>query len=210
MTTGMKWTFQPDRVQSLMEATNQRVLLFALSSDVPNSAQTPALLPERPAARHTISVDRHSPHLKADLHGENPTCLVLAGCRRMVWEHGTNAEGIRATTRRWFVEETTASSIQADVLGETAQNTARAERDISSSNPGQQNLPLVSLNPSSNIPPPTDHGTVAVLDALHRLVLLLDEPRLIPQPANWGGANPGHTSDRRQQCCKSSVQHFST
>src|SRR6185312_11471109 len=56
-------------------------------------------------------------------------------------------------------ERTTALSSHADVLGETAQNTARAERDISSSNPGQQNIPLVRLNPS-NMPPVTDHGMV--------------------------------------------------
>jgi oxalate decarboxylase len=40
------------------------------------------------------------------------------------------------------------------------QGTRQAERDISVSNPGPENQPLLDLNPSSNLPPPTDHGDI--------------------------------------------------
>jgi oxalate decarboxylase len=39
-------------------------------------------------------------------------------------------------------------------------NTRTAERDHSASNPGPENRPLLDQNPSSNTPPPTDHGTM--------------------------------------------------
>src|SRR5712692_5578499 len=39
-------------------------------------------------------------------------------------------------------------------------NTRTAERDPSASNPGPENRPLLSENPNSNTPPPTDHGDV--------------------------------------------------
>ena len=37
-------------------------------------------------------------------------------------------------------------------------NTRTAERDLSASDPGPENTPLLNQNPSSNMPPPTDHG----------------------------------------------------
>jgi oxalate decarboxylase len=40
------------------------------------------------------------------------------------------------------------------------QNTLRAHKDVSASNPGPQNLPLKKQNPNSSLPPATDHGTV--------------------------------------------------
>ena len=43
---------------------------------------------------------------------------------------------------------------------QTREGTQRAEQDHSSSNPGQENKPLLSENPNSNTPPPTDHGDV--------------------------------------------------
>lgn len=62
----------------------------------------------------------------------------------------------------------------APALGQTAQNTQKAEHDNSFSNPGQQNAGLVQLNPSSNMPPPTDHGSVPAIwysfDLAHRRV----------------------------------------
>jgi oxalate decarboxylase len=42
-------------------------------------------------------------------------------------------------------------------------STQKAEHDYSSSDPGQENKALLGLNPSSNIPPPTDHGDVVPL-----------------------------------------------
>jgi oxalate decarboxylase len=39
-------------------------------------------------------------------------------------------------------------------------NTRTAERDRSATDPGPENRPLLKENPSSNMPPPTDHGDV--------------------------------------------------
>jgi oxalate decarboxylase len=43
---------------------------------------------------------------------------------------------------------------------QTREGTRQAEADHSSSNPGQENKPLLSENPNSNMPPPTDSGDV--------------------------------------------------
>ncbi len=43
---------------------------------------------------------------------------------------------------------------------QTRDGTHQAERDHSSSNPGQENKPLLTENPNSNTPPPTDNGDV--------------------------------------------------
>src|ERR1700723_1377275 len=43
------------------------------------------------------------------------------------------------------------------------ESTHKAERDNSSSDPGQENTPLLIENPNSNTPPPTDHGDVVPL-----------------------------------------------
>jgi oxalate decarboxylase len=52
------------------------------------------------------------------------------------------------------------------------ENTLRAQKDISASDPGPRNLPLNRQNPSSNLPPVTDHGTVPPIwysfDLVHR------------------------------------------
>jgi oxalate decarboxylase len=39
-------------------------------------------------------------------------------------------------------------------------DTRKAEQDHSSSDPGQENKPLLDENPNSNTPPPTDHGDI--------------------------------------------------
>jgi oxalate decarboxylase len=39
-------------------------------------------------------------------------------------------------------------------------DTRKAEHDHASSNPGQENKPLLDENPDSNTPPPTDHGDI--------------------------------------------------
>src|SRR6266849_5162134 len=43
---------------------------------------------------------------------------------------------------------------------QTREGTQKAEGDHSSSNPGQENKPLLNQNPNSNTPPPTDFGDV--------------------------------------------------
>jgi len=42
----------------------------------------------------------------------------------------------------------------------TQVNTRKAERDLSASDPGPENRPLLNQNPNSNTPPPTDNGDV--------------------------------------------------
>ena len=80
------------------------------------------------------------------------------------------------SSRRKFLEQsaTVAAALSAHAFGQTAQNTATAEFDHSASNPGQTNAGLVAMNPSSNMPPPTDHGTVPPVwysfDLAHRRV----------------------------------------
>ena len=78
-------------------------------------------------------------------------------------------------TRREFLGGGAAVAMTTTAgLGQTAANTAAAEKDPSASDPGQQNVALVALNPNSNMPPPTDHGTVEPVwysfDLAHRRV----------------------------------------
>ena len=49
------------------------------------------------------------------------------------------------------------------VRGQERASTQAAERDHSSSDPGQENKPLLDENPDSNMPPPTDHGDMVPL-----------------------------------------------
>ena len=54
------------------------------------------------------------------------------------------------------------------------ENTRKAESDASFSNPAQENQALLDENPSSNMPPPTDHGDVGPIwysyDLVHKRV----------------------------------------
>ena len=70
-----------------------------------------------------------------------------------------------ALSRRHFLGASSAVLATAAVTGltaraQTAANTRQAERDRSANNPGQENTPLLDLNPNSNFPPPTDEGDV--------------------------------------------------
>jgi oxalate decarboxylase len=55
-----------------------------------------------------------------------------------------------------------------------AGDTRKAEKDISASDPAQENKPLLEENPSSNMPPPTDHGDIGPVwysfDLVHKRV----------------------------------------
>ena len=53
----------------------------------------------------------------------------------------------------------TGSSSPAAFPQQTTQ-TCQAEKDVSVSNPGPENEVLRDLNPSSNMPPPTDRGDI--------------------------------------------------
>ena len=75
--------------------------------------------------------------------------------------------------------EANTQDVRRETLGASARNTAQAQRDHSMSKPGQQNEALVKLNSDSDMPPPTDHGTVPPgwysFDLTHRRV----------QPGGW-------------------------
>jgi oxalate decarboxylase len=71
--------------------------------------------------------------------------------------------GTGGFSRRAFLEVGSAGLASAALssLAVNAQeraSTQKAERDHSSSDPGQENRGLLALNPNSNMPPPTDHG----------------------------------------------------
>jgi oxalate decarboxylase len=78
-------------------------------------------------------------------------------------------EILKALSRRSFLR--TGSAVMATALLAQAgtvrtqerNNTEKAEHDHSVSDPGQENKPLLDLNPNSNMPPPTDHGEMVPL-----------------------------------------------
>lgn len=68
-------------------------------------------------------------------------------------------------SRRNFLGVTSAALATAGLTelaahAQETQNTRRAEQNHSDSDPGQDNKPLLNENPSSNMPPPTDHGDI--------------------------------------------------
>ncbi len=74
---------------------------------------------------------------------------------------------VEAFSRRKFLR--TGALAASALVGVTAlrgqerASTQAAEHDHSSSDPGQENKPLLDENPNSNMPPPTDHGDVVPL-----------------------------------------------
>jgi oxalate decarboxylase len=77
----------------------------------------------------------------------------------------TKDELVGNPSRRSFLGASSAALAAAALVGLTAnaqqrEDTRKAEGDHSSSNPGQENKPLLDENPNSNMPPPTDHGDV--------------------------------------------------
>jgi oxalate decarboxylase len=82
-------------------------------------------------------------------------------------------------SRRTFLGVGSAALAAATFAGITANaqerdDTRKAERDHSSSDPGQENKVLLAENPNSNTPPPTDHGDVGPIwysfDLAHKRV----------------------------------------
>jgi oxalate decarboxylase len=75
---------------------------------------------------------------------------------------------LEALSRRKFLRTGSAALAMtalagATALGQERPNTQAAEHDHSSSDPGQENKPLLDENPNSNMPPPTDHGDMVPL-----------------------------------------------
>jgi oxalate decarboxylase len=75
---------------------------------------------------------------------------------------------LEALSRRKFLSTSSAALAitalaGATALGQERSSTAAAKHDHSSSDPGQENKPLLDENPDSNMPPPTDHGDMVPL-----------------------------------------------
>src|SRR3984893_17960961 len=73
--------------------------------------------------------------------------------------------GMEGLSRRTFLESSaaglaTAALASLAVNAQEKTDTEKADHDHSSSNPGPENKPLLDENPSSNLPPPTDHGNI--------------------------------------------------
>jgi oxalate decarboxylase len=90
--------------------------------------------------------------------------------------HKPGTEGL---SRRNFLGVGSTALATAALAGLTAhaqevQDTRKAEKDISTSDPGQENKPLLGENPSSNMPPPTDNGDIGPIwysfDLVHKRV----------------------------------------
>lgn len=90
--------------------------------------------------------------------------------------HKTGTEGL---SRRSFLGVSSTALATAALGGLTVraqeqQDTRTAEKDISASDPGQENKPLLEENPSSNMPPPTDRGDIGPIwysfDLAHKRV----------------------------------------
>ena len=68
-------------------------------------------------------------------------------------------------SRRSFLGVGSAALATVAMAGFTAhaqerENTAKAEKDHSSNDPGPENRGLLGMNPNTNTPPPTDHGDI--------------------------------------------------
>src|ERR1700758_1002121 len=75
------------------------------------------------------------------------------------------SELLQIPSRRSFLGAGSAALAAATFVGFTAsaqqrEDTREAESDHSSSDPGQENKPLLDENPNTNTPPPTDHGDI--------------------------------------------------
>lgn len=78
-------------------------------------------------------------------------------------DHQKDRHPAAELSRRDFLTSTALAT--AGLAGLTAnaqqtQDTRTAEKSHSASNPGQENKALLDENPSSNMPPPTDHGEI--------------------------------------------------
>src|SRR6201998_1393657 len=77
----------------------------------------------------------------------------------------SDIELLKSPSRRNFLEVGSAAIAAAAFAGVAAnaqqrEDTRKAEEDHSSSDPGQENKPLLDENPNTNMPPPTDHGDI--------------------------------------------------
>ena len=106
--------------------------------------------------------------IKTSIEGDNPTS-----------DQQDRAPGTEGLSRRAFLGVgsaglATAALASLAVSAQERADTEKAEKDQSVSNPGQENKPLLTENPNSNMPPPTDHGDIGPIwysfDLVHKRV----------------------------------------
>src|SRR5580693_9586572 len=94
-------------------------------------------------------------------------------------DHNESTPGMEGLSRRTFLAAgstglATAALASLAVNAQEKTDTEKADHDHSSSNPGQENKPLLDENPSSNMPPPTDHGDIGPVwysfDLVHKRI----------------------------------------
>src|SRR3984957_2396737 len=83
----------------------------------------------------------------------------------MMSDHTKERALMEHPSRRSFLGMSSVALATAALAGLTANaqekaSTQKAEHDHSTSDPGQENRALLTENPNSNTPPPTDHGDV--------------------------------------------------
>jgi oxalate decarboxylase len=85
----------------------------------------------------------------------------------MMSDHTKERSMMEHPSRRSFLGMSSVALATATFAGlanaQEKASTQKAEHDHSSSDPGQENKPLLTENPNSNTPPPTDHGDVVPL-----------------------------------------------
>src|ERR1700751_4138213 len=95
----------------------------------------------------------------------NDSCVSQTRGENEMTDSSKDLSTVEQPSRRSFLGVSSAALATAALAGvaanaQEAQDTRKAERDTSVSDPGQENKPLLEENPSSNMPPPTDHGDI--------------------------------------------------
>src|SRR5246127_1116042 len=95
----------------------------------------------------------------------NDSCVSQTRGENEMTDSSKDLSTVEQPSRRSFLGMSSAALATAALVGvaanaQEAQDTRKAERDTSVSDPGQENKPLLEENPSSNMPPPTDHGDI--------------------------------------------------
>src|ERR1700739_4364262 len=109
----------------------------------------------------------------------NDSCVSQTRGENEMTDSSKDLSTVEQPSRRSFLGMSSAALATAALAGvaanaQEAQDTRKAERDTSVSDPGQENKPLLEENPSSNMPPPTDHGDIGPIwysfDLTHKRV----------------------------------------
>src|ERR1700747_2325290 len=109
----------------------------------------------------------------------NDSCVSQTRGENEMTDAVKDISTVEQPSRRSFLGVSSAALATAALAGVAAKtkdvkDTRKAEKDTSSSDPGQENKPLLDENPSSNTPPPTDHRDIGPVwysfDLVHKRV----------------------------------------